>query len=167
MTFDLDRFRLAQERDFDRALQELRDGQKRSHWIWYIFPQLAGLGSSPISEIYGLQGIGESIAYLRDTVLRDRLLVATRAVLAQVQRGQPPDFAHLMGSRVDALKLVSSMTLFREVARRIDDREVAAATDSVLQVALKHGFSECEFTMATLKGSPHVGGEGRARGRCS
>jgi uncharacterized protein (DUF1810 family) len=56
VTFDLNRFVLAQERDFDRAVQELRDGQKRGHWIWYIFPQLAGLGSSLISEMYGLHG---------------------------------------------------------------------------------------------------------------
>ena len=60
MTFDLDRFRRAQTRDYEQALGELQAGRKRSHWIWYIFPQLAGLGSSPMAETYGLRGVEEA-----------------------------------------------------------------------------------------------------------
>ncbi len=81
--FDLDRFKRAQEQPvdgFDTALSELQAGRKRSHWIWYIFPQLAGLGHSSMAVRYGLLGTAEAAAYLRDPVLRERLLAVTNAV---------------------------------------------------------------------------------------
>ena len=152
MVIDLDRFKRAQDGPggFATALAELERGRKRSHWIWYIFPQLAGLGQSSAAIQYGLQGVDEAIAYLRDPELRDRLLRVTAAVLAQLQRDPEPRLVDVLGSEIDALKLVSSMTLFREVARRTGDQDVAAGADSILRVAKSQGYSECEFTLNAL-----------------
>jgi uncharacterized protein (DUF1810 family) len=152
VTFDLDRFTRAQEGPggFTTALGELEAGRKRSHWVWYIFPQLAGLGQSTAAIHYGLQGAGEAAAYLRDRVLRDRLLRVTDAVVAQLQRDPAPALVDVMGSEIDAVKLVSSMTLFREVARRIDDRDMATRADAVLRAASDQGYRECEFTLREL-----------------
>lgn len=147
MTFDLDRFTHAQDgaAGFARALAELDAGAKRSHWIWYIFPQLAGLGSSPMAEMYGLRGADEAAAYLGHPVLRDRLLSAMNAV-----RRQPVPLRTLMGSDIDVLKLISSMTLFRAVARRAKDDDVATAADAIVQAAKRQGFDECQFTLRQL-----------------
>jgi len=159
VTFDLDRFKRAQEGPggFATALAELEAGRKRSHWIWYIFPQLAGLGQSTAAIHYGLQGADEAAAYLRDRVLRDRLLRVTDAVLAQLQRDPAPALADVMGSEIDALKLVSSMTLFREIAGRLNAGEpladyatLAASADTILGLARRQGFAECRFTRTAL-----------------
>src|SRR5205085_4519756 len=106
VTVDLERFTRAQDGagGITQAIAELDAGAKRSHWIWYIFPQLAGLGSSPMAEMYGLRGADEAAAYLRHPVLRERLLSAMNAV-----RRQSVPLRTLMGSHIDALKLVSSM----------------------------------------------------------
>ena len=153
MTFDFERFTRAQERDFAQALAELDAGRKRSHWIWYVFPQLAGLGSSPAAQTYGLQGVEEADAYLRDGVLRDRLLAAANAVRRHLERESPAGLRTLMGSDVDALKLVSSMTLFREIARRLGDDEVASVAQAILRAAKAQGFAECEFTKRQILSS--------------
>ena len=149
---DLDRFTRAQDGSagFARALRELESGGKHSHWIWYIFPQLAGLGNSPMAIEYGLAGTEEAAAYLREPLLRDRLLAVTNAALANLRRQPVPALSDLMGSEIDALKLVSSMTLFREIARRAKDDELAGATDEVLQAAKKQGYGECDFTLRQL-----------------
>src|SRR5262249_45277912 len=144
--FELERFTRAQERDFDQALGELEAGRKRSHWIWYVFPQLAGLGSSPAAQTYGLQGAEEAAAYLRHGLLRDRLLSASKAVRRHLEHEPPAALRSLMGSDIDALKLVSSMTLFREIARRAGDDDVRSAADAILLAAKAQGFAECEFT---------------------
>lgn len=147
MTFDLDRFTQAQDgaAGFATALAELDAGAKRSHWIWYIFPQLAGLGSSPMAGMYGLRGVDEAIAYLRAPVLRDRLLTAMNAV-----RAHSASLRGLMGSEIDVLKLVSSMTLFREIAHRAKDEEIADAAGDILDVAERQGFAACAFTRRQL-----------------
>ena len=152
MTFDLDRFKHAQDGPdgFAAALAELEGGRKRSHWIWYIFPQLAGLGQSSAAIRFSLQSVDEASAYLRDPLLRDRLLGVTSAVLAQLQRDPPPALVYVMGSEIDALKLVSSMTLFRDVARRMNDDDLAAHADAILKVARSQGYRECEFTVRAL-----------------
>jgi len=150
VTFDLERFTRAQQRDFAQALSELEAGRKRSHWIWYVFPQLAGLGSSPAAATYGLQGVEEATAYLHHAVLRDRLLAAANAVRRHLDRESPVSLRTLMGSDIDALKLVSSMTLFREIARREGDDEVASVARAILLAATAQGFSECEFTKAQM-----------------
>ena len=123
---DLDRFKSAQASTvdgFETALGELQAGRKRRHWIWYIFPQLAGRGRSPMAVRYGLQGVAEAMYYLRDSLLRQRLLVLTNTLVTQLQLQPAAALRELMGSEIDALKLVSSMTLFREVARRLSKVE--------------------------------------------
>ncbi|MBQ1391070.1 MAG: DUF1810 domain-containing protein [Firmicutes bacterium] len=109
--YDLDRFKKAQAWDYDTALAEIRSGYKRSHWIWYIFPQIAGLGSSPTAQHYAIQDLAEAKAYLADPLLRTRLLEITGALLALPSK----DATRVMGYP-DDLKLRSSMTLFREAA---------------------------------------------------
>jgi uncharacterized protein (DUF1810 family) len=151
VTFDLDRFKRAQESDFAHALAELRAGRKRSHWIWYIFPQLAGLGRSPIAQMYGLDGVDEATAYLRDPLLRERLFAAADAVREHLQHDPPVALPTLMGSDIDALKLVSSMTLFHEVARRAGDNELASIAGAILQAAKMQGFDECEYTARRVR----------------
>lgn len=146
----LDRFHLAQARDFAHALDELGAGRKRSHWIWYVFPQLAGLGRSAAALAYGLQGADEAAAYLRDPVLRDRLLAAASAVRSHLDRDPPAPLRVLMGSEIDVMKLVSSMTLFREIGRRAGDDAIAATADAILRAAKAQGFGECEFTLTQL-----------------
>jgi uncharacterized protein (DUF1810 family) len=152
VVIDLDRFKRAQDGPggFAAALAELEAGRKRSHWIWYVFPQLAGLGQSSAAIRYGLQGTDEAGAYLRDPVLRDRLLRVTTAVSTQLERDPARALADVMGSEIDTLKLISSMTLFREVARRADDQDLAAKADVILQAARAQGYRECEFTISTL-----------------
>ncbi len=111
MGFDLDRFKKAQEEDYPYALQEIKAGRKQSHWIWYIFPQLKGLGFSSMSEYYGIDGRAEAQAYIADSVLRARLVEISQALLA-LESNNP---TQVMGYP-DDLKLKSSMTLFSEVA---------------------------------------------------
>ena len=150
MSGGLERFVDAQEADYAGyavALAEIRQGRKRSHWIWYVFPQLAGLGRSPAAQAYGVAGRREAEAYLRDPLLRDRLLEITTAVGEQLRKGIP--IATLMGSEIDAMKLVSSMTLFRGVAAGTD-RDLERAATVVLEQAEAQGYPPCEFTRAEL-----------------
>ena len=120
--FDLQRFLDAQDPVFDDVIDELRVGRKRSHWMWFVFPQLRGLGSTSMAEKYGIASRAEAAAYLAHDVLGPRLRRCARLV---TQSGAVTATA-LMGS-VDALKLSSSMTLFAEVAD--DDRDFAAVLD--------------------------------------
>jgi uncharacterized protein (DUF1810 family) len=155
--FDLARFTRAQERPLDgfvTALGELQQGRKESHWIWYIFPQLAGLGTSSMAVRYGLQGTAEATAYLRDSLLRERLLAVTSALAGHLERRPAPALDELMGSGIDALKVVSSMTLFSHVARRLNQEEprqelaaLAAKADTILRVAAEQGYRQCESTI--------------------
>lgn len=145
----LDRFLAAQahpEVGYANAVAELRDGAKRSHWIWWIFPQLAGLGASSTSERYAIADLDEALAYLRHPTLGARLAEATAVVRRQCSDGVP--LSTLMGSRIDALKLVSSLTLFARAGR--DEPGAAAAlaheAEAVLRVAAGQGIPRCAFT---------------------
>ena len=111
-TYDLERFVEAQARDYDTALQELTNGRKCSHWIWYIFPQQKGLGYSYNSNYYGLDGLDEVRAYLEHPILGERLRECCKALL--LHRGK--DIQHIMGSSIDALKLQTSMNLFNRIS---------------------------------------------------
>lgn len=111
MAYDLERFIQAQDRTYDTALAEIRAGHKRSHWIWYIFPQLKELGRSDMAKYYGIDGIGEAKAYMENRVLRERLLEISGALLT-LSSSDPSD---VMGFP-DDLKLRSCMTLFRAAA---------------------------------------------------
>jgi uncharacterized protein (DUF1810 family) len=112
MAFDLERFVAAQQGVYERALRELRAGRKSGHWIWFIFPQLAGLGRSEKSRFYGIESLGEARAYLDHPVLGPRLRECVGAVLA-VPAGERADA--IFGS-LDAMKVRSSMTLFHRTA---------------------------------------------------
>lgn len=106
----LERFVVAQERMYPRALEEVKNGRKLSHWIWYIFPQLKGLGTSNNSRYYGLDGIEEARAYLAHPVLGARLREITAVVLESDK-----DVDEIFGG-IDTIKLRSCMTLFAEIA---------------------------------------------------
>ena len=157
----LDRFRIAQDSStdgFEDALREITSGRKRGHWIWYIFPQLAGLGTSTVSQQYGVRGLNETLAYLRDEVLRHRLVTISRALLDQLERGR--DLRALLGSDIDATKLASSMTLFSAAARSlaVEAPAFAAAADlfdAVLRAAGESGYPPCHFTLEHLRSHQH------------
>ena len=103
----LNRFLEAQKIMYETAHEEIKKGEKESHWIWYIFPQLRGLGYSPKAYTYGIDGLEEAKAYLEHPVLSARLIEITEALLTH--RGK--DIEDIMGD-IDALKLRSSVTLF-------------------------------------------------------
>ena len=109
--FDLGRFEAAQAPVMERVLGELRVGEKRSHWMWFIFPQLAGLGSSPMAQRYAIQSMEEASAYLAHPVLGPRLIACTQLVNAV--QGQT---VHAIFGSPDDMKFRSSMTLFARVA---------------------------------------------------
>jgi uncharacterized protein (DUF1810 family) len=158
----LDRFREAQDgahAGFAVALRELQAGRKTSHWIWYVFPQLAGLGRSSVAVHYGLAGAEEAAAYLRDPVLGARLVEAAAAVRAHVADGKPPArLDRVMGSEIDALKLVSSMTLFGHVAKTLHASDpqaryaaMAEHADAVLTAAASQGYEPCAYTLNRVR----------------
>ncbi|HEX4766257.1 MAG TPA: DUF1810 domain-containing protein [Lichenihabitans sp.] len=129
--FDLDRFVTAQAPIYDTALVELEAGRKRSHWMWFVFPQLRGLGRSPTAQFYGLGSLEEARAYLDHPVLGPRLEQCTRAVTD----GAGASLAAIFGSP-DDMKFRSSMTLFDRAAgadgtlyRRALDRFCAGQPD--------------------------------------
>ena len=110
---DLNRFLHAQD-DFgtyNQALQEMKAGRKTTHWMWFVFPQLKGLGRSCNSIYYGIESLKEAEDYLADPVLGKRLREITSAVLSH----KDDDILAIMGSRIDAKKFRSSMTLFDAV----------------------------------------------------
>jgi len=135
--FDLARFVAAQDGVYEGALAELRAGRKTGHWIWFVFPQVAGLGRSEMSRIYSIGSLAEARAYLAHPVLGPRLRESATAVLAT--RGRSA--SEMLGS-IDAVKLRSSMTLFlradpderavRAVLDRFYDGRPDAATDAIL-----------------------------------
>lgn len=106
----LQRFIEAQNDSYDQALKEIRNGRKLTHWIWYIFPQIKGLGFSYNSEYYGITSLQEARDYLENELLRKRLFEITESLL--MHKGK--DIESIMGD-IDAMKLKSSMTLFDAV----------------------------------------------------
>ena len=139
---------------YDTALAEIRCGRKTSHWIWYIFPQLAGLGHSHMARRYAIRDFAEACDYLRDPLLRARYEEITAAVNDQLARGVALE--ELMGSRIDALKLVSSVTLFGAAAATVaatDDavfERVARACAALLEQAAVQRYPACAHTLASL-----------------
>lgn len=115
-TFDLNRFIEAQNSPydgFDTALAEMTKGEKRNHWIWWIFPQIAGLGHSGNSRFYAISGKEEAREYLEHPVLGSRLREITEVVMSHADNRIAVE---LMGWEIDAMKLKSSMTLFDQVS---------------------------------------------------
>jgi len=132
--FDLQRFVSAQEADgtYQQALRELREGRKRSHWMWFVFPQVAGLGRSPTAQHFAVAGLAEARAYLRHAVLGPRLVESARA-LTDLPGTDPDD---VLGP-VDGQKLRSSMTLFaradpqQQVFAQVLDQYFGGVEDAV------------------------------------
>jgi uncharacterized protein (DUF1810 family) len=134
MAMGLERFVAAQEGTYERALEELRAGRKRTHWMWFVFPQLQGLGRSAQAALYGIRGLDEAERYLAHPVLGPRLETATRCVL---ESGQPPP--RIFGE-LDSMKFASCMTLFAR----------ASAKDSVFHAALQALPGEDRLTLDLL-----------------
>lgn len=154
MSEDLHRFKRAQaDGVHEGAMDELRAGAKRNHWIWFEFPQLQGLGGSEVARRYALEGSAEAEDYFDDELLRARLTEGCEIVREQLaDRGA--DLVSLMGSRTDALKLVSCLTLFEQVAGdQIEHLAFAKTVRAVLKAAEKQGFERCAFTQRALKDS--------------
>lgn len=120
--FDLERFVAAQDGVYPTVCSELRAGAKRSHWIWFIFPQLRGLGRSPAAQRYGITSLAEAGAYLRHPVLGSRLRECATLLLAHQGRSATSILGY-----PDDLKVRSSMTLF---ARAGDDAVYRAVLDA-------------------------------------
>ena len=114
----LERFLSAQERDYEIAISEIRSGRKQSHWMWYIFPQIQGLGYSSMAQFYAIKDREEAVAYLKHPVLGKRLVEISEALLNLREN----DARKVMGYP-DDLKLKSSMTLFYAIS----DKEIFRA----------------------------------------
>lgn len=137
--FQLQRFVEAQDREFKTALAELEAGRKQSHWMWFVFPQVAGLGRSPTAQFYGIRSLHEARAFLAHPVLGERY---RRSVEALARWAGTRTAVEILGE-VDALKLRSSLTLFE-----------AASGDALLAQALEAFFEgPDEATLQILKRS--------------
>ena len=135
--FDLDRFVAAQDQLFDRALAEIVAGAKRSHWMWFIFPQLAGLGASPMAARYAIRSTDEARAFLDHPILGPRYAACVAALMA-LPAGTTAE--EVFGG-IDAMKLCSSLTLF-----------AAARPDAALDAALVRWCGEPDArTLALLE----------------
>lgn len=140
----LDRFVQAQARQYDDAIAELRAGRKRTHWIWFVLPQLRALGRSGTARLYGLQDLDEAAAYWHHPVLGARLRECVDAMLALEGRSA----AEVLGE-VDAMKFRSCLTLFLAVAP--DDAQLRAALDRYC------GGDPDSLTLALLRGRDDAG----------
>ena len=137
---DLNRFLAAQEQSYAAALSELNSGQKTSHWIWYIFPQLKDLGRSPTAKHFGLNDIVEARDYIAHPLLGPRYLECCKALLLHRDKSVEA----IIGGWVDKQKLRSSLTLM-----------TAAGVGNVAEICLTLFYSDgrCELTERILKGS--------------
>ena len=137
--FQLQRFVEAQDREFETALAELEAGRTQNHWMWFVFPQVAGLGRSPTAQFYGIRSLHEARAFLAHPVLGERY---RRSVEALARWAGTRTAVEILGE-VDALKLRSSLTLFE-----------AASGDALFAQALEAFFEEPdEATLQILKRS--------------
>ena len=157
-TSGLSRFLIAQDRKsvsgktlFEQAISELEAGRKRSHWIWFIFPQCEGLGLSQMAVEFSLD-VSEAEEYLKHPILSERYLQALKAV--EKTAGKEKDsLLNLFQSKVDVLKFVSSATLFHIISTKSAEeneivKEVNALTIKLLKVAVDEGEEPCGLTQS-------------------
>ena len=141
--FDLGRFVDAQRHGYDGIVRELRSARKTSHWMWFVFPQVAGLGSSWVSQQYAIRSLDEARAYLAHPLLGSRLRECTDLVLAAPRNAT----ATSIFGGIDAMKLRSSMTLFLRAApdeprwRQLLDRYYAGVPDELTDQLLRQAPS--------------------------
>lgn len=151
----LERFLSAQAADqggHATALGELKAGHKTSHWIWYVFPQLAALGRSPTAKFYGLNDFAEAQDYLREPTLRKNLLTLLKVVREQLESGV--SLIDLMGGETDTQKLVSCATLFERGATALNQRDpqedlsmIAQSCADIIGAAEQQGYTRCKVTL--------------------
>lgn len=116
---DLERFRDAHRRDFAQAYAEIQNGYKETHWMWYIFPQIQGLGRSSTAQYYAISDIEEAVEYLSDPYLGDNLRAISKELLSKSTNDAEDIFGY-----IDAMKLKSSMTLFHVAGEMCDENRV-------------------------------------------
>jgi uncharacterized protein (DUF1810 family) len=151
--FNLQRFVQAQKKDYQLAKQELENGRKQSHWIWYIFPQLKGLGRSRMSQKYDIENGDEACAYLDDPILFERLHELLSIVKQQLEKGV--SLVTLFNGKTDAYKFTSSITLFNLAAKQLSDSSVKPQkfklflqqSNEVLDIIQKQNFNRCQYTI--------------------
>ncbi len=137
--FDLQRFVSAQTPIFATVLKELREGRKRSHWMWFVFPQLRGLGRSSIAQFYGIRSVEEARAFLAHVVLGPRLVLCTEHVLAIKGRtlsdifGSPDDMKFRSSITLFALAVAEAESVFRQALQRFCDGSLDPETLALLQ----------------------------------
>jgi uncharacterized protein (DUF1810 family) len=138
------------------ALAEMLAGRKTSHWIWYVFPQIDGLGRSPTARQFALRDLNEACEYLRDQLLCRHYEEIANAVAEHLSRGSPVE--ELMGGETDAHKLVSSATLFRAAAEHLGKSEggaefgrLAQCCSDILERTGLQGYPPCAFTLERCK----------------
>lgn len=142
---------------YSTALAEMNAGHKRSHWIWYIFPQIDGLGHSSTAREYALPDLEAALEYLRDPILRARYEEIASTVRRQLAGNVPLET--LMGGSTDALKLTSSVTLFHAAATALGKSDptfspLAQLCATLLQQIAVHGYPPCAFTLAKVRMAP-------------
>ncbi len=160
-TVSLTRFHQAQSSrrcSYSTAPAEIRRGKKSSHWIWYIFPQIEGARTAPprLGE-YALRDLDEACEYLRDQVLRAHYEEISGAVADQLANGVEGET--LMGGSTDALKLASSLTLFRAAALHLAKNDaslvaLAKRCNSILEQLDAQGYPPCRFTLDRIESDP-------------
>ena len=155
---NIDRFLTAQNRgrSFLNAKLEIDNGRKKSHWIWYIFPQIDGMGRSGMAEKYAIANLSEACEYLSNSSLLRRyqdILISVNDKLTD-----HVDVVQLMGSHIDALKLTSSLTLFEAAAQYLSQtkpqqnefQQFAILCSNTLNLLTNQGFPKCEYTLSKL-----------------
>lgn len=151
----LERFIQAQEQgdpaSYATALRELQAGRKKDHWIWYVVPQLKGLGSSRHSSFYGLDKIEEAKSYLLHPLLSERHAECLAVLLVRLQEGD--QLKQVLGS-TDAQKLLSSITLMRQAllagAPNDSQQGLPRMIDTLFQLLAQHGYGPCRSTLQNL-----------------
>lgn len=126
--FDLERFKKAQENEFEEALKQIKDGHKTGHWIWYIFPQLKGLGFSENANYYGISGMIEAVVYFNNEQLHDNLITITKALLELNET----DILNIV-DYPDDLKIRSCMTLFYYTANELSESYASPKKEECLK----------------------------------
>lgn len=149
--YDFSDFYINSDRDYSGALHEMKKGRKTGHWIWYILPQLSSLGTSRMAKFYGLKSLHEAVAYFNDRILGPRLVEICEFILGHLKKGV--HIERLMGSSVDAVKLLTCSTLFSYVTRSTVHANLFRQLRECCENALspdKHTISFCDVSLLSV-----------------
>ena len=138
---------------FECASHELANHAKTCHWIWFIFPQIDGLGNSTMSKDFAIRTLDEAREYASHRLLRDRYVRVVELVRESLRSGTPP--TKLMSSTTDVKKLASSLTLFREVGRLQGDEDLVAVSADCLGLLESKRTKVCDMTLAWIRNQHH------------